>query len=126
MKTLNFKSTGLIVGLILNFITAAYAVPNKINVQGRLTNNSGQPIEGTVDVKFEIYSALTGGTLLWPVLAPDGDGIETVNTNASGLFSTEIGPFQTDFFSGAAMTWRRPPLVIASLPPASRRLRRRH
>lgn len=39
-------------------------IPMKISYQGLLTTSSGTPLQdGSYDLKFEIYNALSGGTL---------------------------------------------------------------
>lgn len=47
-------------------LSAAYgAVPHLINYQGRLTDTSGKPLEGSYAVTFRIYDAETVGSMLW-------------------------------------------------------------
>lgn len=41
------------------------AVPHLINYQGRLTDTSGVPLNGTYDLTFRIYDAEAAGNLLW-------------------------------------------------------------
>jgi len=41
------------------------AVPHLINYQGRLTDSSGTPLNGTYDLTFRIYDAEAAGNLLW-------------------------------------------------------------
>jgi len=66
--------------------TALWAAPNTIRFQGRLTDAQGRPISGpSVNVQFSVYSAATGGSVLWQ--GPSG---QTVETNDAGLFSTDI------------------------------------
>jgi hypothetical protein len=40
-------------------------VPRIINYQGLLTDTQGDPIDGTLSIRFEIYGSETGGTALW-------------------------------------------------------------
>lgn len=69
--------------------SAAVAPPNKMNFQGRLTDASGNPLTGTYDMQFKLYSAASGGTLLW------AETRTAANSNAvtvtSGLFSVRLG-----------------------------------
>ncbi len=60
------------------------SVPNLINFQGRLTDNTGNPVaNGAHTVEFYIYNSRTLGTLLWN---------ETQNpTTTGGLFTTQLG-----------------------------------
>ena len=41
------------------------AVPHLINYQGRLTDSSGVPLNGSYNLTFRIYDAETAGSLLW-------------------------------------------------------------
>ena len=41
------------------------AIPRLINYQGRLTDSSDTPLEGSQDITFRIYDAQSGGNLLW-------------------------------------------------------------
>lgn len=73
-----------------NPVSAAQTIPYTINFQGRLADVGGVPmVNGTYNMKFRIYSAPTGGTLLWSEdrLVSGATGITVQN----GLFSTQIG-----------------------------------
>lgn len=61
---------------------AAGAVGNRIPVQGRLTDDSGNPLDGTYDIRFRLYDAATGGT----ALCEDTNSVSVEN----GLFYSEI------------------------------------
>jgi hypothetical protein len=64
------------------------AAPGKINYQGRLTDATGaaKP-DGQYNMKFRIYDAASGGTLLW------SETRETTNrvTVTNGQFSVQLG-----------------------------------
>ena len=64
------------------------AIPARINYQGRLTDASGtaKP-DGQYNMKFRIYSAASGGTLLW------SETRETTNrvTLTDGQFNVQLG-----------------------------------
>ncbi|MFA6170408.1 MAG: tail fiber domain-containing protein [Candidatus Margulisiibacteriota bacterium] len=87
----------LMIGLIsLAIISAAAAVPQKMNFQGRLTDPSGNPVTAAIDVKFSIFDAASGGTELWT---------ETISslTPDQGLVNQELGltsPIAASVFSG--------------------------
>jgi hypothetical protein len=73
------KSTALICGMfVLTAIlsTADAAAPAYIPLQGVLTDENGTPLNESVDIRFTIYDAETGGTALWTeqqsVLVEDG------------------------------------------------------
>jgi len=62
----------------------AWAVPNVINYQGYLTDNSNSPLEGAVNVTLKFWDALTGGNVLGsPKSYPN------VNVN-NGVFSQNV------------------------------------
>lgn len=47
-------------------LSAAYAaVPHLINYQGRITDSSGTPLNGSYAITFRIYDAEAAGNLLW-------------------------------------------------------------
>ncbi|OGC12373.1 hypothetical protein A3K48_07975 [candidate division WOR-1 bacterium RIFOXYA12_FULL_52_29] len=76
--------------------TTVFAVPTKMNFQGRLTDSGGNPIVTAVEVKFSIFDASSGGTELWT---------ETIAglTPDQGLINQELGlatPITSGIFSG--------------------------
>jgi hypothetical protein len=73
----------LLVGLIPAITSAA--IPMIINYQGRLTNSAGSPVpDGPYLIKFIIYDAPVGGTVLWD------NNYRTVQV-AGGLFTYALG-----------------------------------
>ena len=44
---------------------SAWAVPGLINYQGRLTDPGGNELDGNYTMRFELFDALTGGSLIW-------------------------------------------------------------
>lgn len=76
------------VGVVFMYPSTVFAAPGKINYQGRLADASGtaKP-DGQYNMKFRIYSAASGGTLLWSEVR------ETTNrvTIANGQFSVQLG-----------------------------------
>lgn len=63
--------------------TALAAVPNSLQYQGRLTDNTGAPLNGAFNVTFTIYSDSAGTTSLWTETRP--------LTLANGLFTVTLG-----------------------------------
>jgi hypothetical protein len=68
MKTLT--KIILVVFFLFSVLCSLYsvanaAVPHLINYQGRLTDSSGKPLEGTHNLTFRIYDAENAGNLLW-------------------------------------------------------------
>jgi hypothetical protein len=69
---------------------AVTSVPTLMNFQGRLTNSAGNILaNGTYNMKFRIYNAVTSGTLQWNEdrLVSAGQGVTVTN----GLFSVQLG-----------------------------------
>jgi N-acetylneuraminic acid mutarotase len=75
------------VGFILILVLLPYpghaAIPQKINYQGYLTNASGVPINGTLQMTFMIYDVPGGGNALWTET-------QTVSVN-HGVYSVNLG-----------------------------------
>lgn len=66
-------------------LSVAYAeVPHLINYQGRLTDSSGTPLNGSYDLTFRIYDAETAGSLLW-------EEIQAGVVMQKGIFSILLG-----------------------------------
>ena len=70
---------------------AVQSVPYKMNFQGRVTNSTGNPLAaGTYNMKFSIYSAASGGTLLWSEQRQNSASTG-VSVATGGLFSVQLG-----------------------------------
>lgn len=63
-----------------------------IPVQGRLTDASGNPLNGNYSIVFRLYDVLTGGT----AICEDTNSVAV----ADGLFNSEIGNCWTDDITG--------------------------
>ncbi len=68
-------------------------VPNYINYQGYLTDNSGNPINGSKSITFSIWTALSGGIQVWTTTL-------TVSVE-KGLFYKDLSVPHSVFSSGA-------------------------
>lgn len=91
------RKTMTIVLVTAFLVHAALAeVPQMINYQGRLTDNTGAPVaDGPYQVKFKIYGSAAGFDSLW------WSGFQTVQV-ANGLFDYKLGsmaPLPNDLFS---------------------------
>lgn len=66
-------------------VSLSYAdVPQMINYQGYLTDNTGAPIDGVVDITFRIYDDPTAGNLLW-------DEVHASVSVEDGIFNVLLG-----------------------------------
>jgi len=87
------KSLVLTLSLMLVFSISVAEVPQVINYQGYLTDNTGEPVEGAQLIKFKIYGSESGNDSLWssgfqPV--PVSDGLFSYDLGSSVVFSTTL------------------------------------
>jgi hypothetical protein len=68
------------------------AMNDVVPIQGRLTDENGNPLDGTYSIRFRIYDASTGGT----VLCEDTDNVAVNN----GLFNAEMDFCTSDDIDG--------------------------
>jgi hypothetical protein len=80
MRTLVFAA------MILSLLAIAVSadVPAFISYQGRLTDDAGQPVTGTLNIKFKIYGSPDGDDSLW------SSGFQSVDVE-DGLFKYNLG-----------------------------------
>ena len=102
MKKQIFSLVGLFLAVALVLSGTAFArplaqngAPALVNFQGFLTDGGGTPIDGSVNLRFGIYAAASGGTALWE---------ETHNgvTVSAGYYTVALGgttPLDATVFS---------------------------
>ena len=74
----------LAIVLVGGFLVGCNSLAPMMSYQGRLTNATGQPLNGTYSFRFRLFQASTGGTAVYT---------ETKDIAvADGLFDTSIGP----------------------------------
>ena len=81
--------------IILIFLTGLCSaeIPKLINYQGMLTDNSGNPLNGTYSITFKIYNAESDGTKKW-------EETQSTVSVSNGLFNVILGsvtPINLDF-----------------------------
>jgi len=64
--------------------TASAAIPHLMNYQGKATDQSGAPLNGTYNLTFRIYNSETGGTAKWTETQPNV-------IIANGVFQVQLG-----------------------------------
>jgi hypothetical protein len=70
---------------LLSAGTASAEIPQVIGYQGKITDNSGNPVaNGSYGMRFRIYTAQSGGTLLW-------DSGTHATTVSAGVFNVMLG-----------------------------------
>ncbi len=78
----------LVLGVIvLGLVLAGCGLTPQTTYQGRLTDQNGNPLNGSVTITFDFYNAATGGTKLYT----ENDTV----TVTDGLFDTVLGPSST-------------------------------
>src|SRR3989338_7991678 len=66
MRKKIFFSVLLLFFMVFAFVSVSCAaVPRLINYQGKLTDTSGVPLNGSYAITFRIYDALSAGSMLW-------------------------------------------------------------
>ncbi|GEM_PF-3206396 len=84
----------IVPALLLCFAAPASAqsIPQEISFQGKLSDSAGNPVTTSVDIRFRLYNAVTGGTHLWQEIhagvTPDGNGLYHVMLGSVTAFST--------------------------------------
>ena len=76
--------------LSLLLTSLAFAVPSEMNYQGKVTDAVGDPLDGTYDMRFRLYNALTGGIQLWN--SPDGEEQSVLVTE--GIYNVSLGAIE--------------------------------
>ena len=83
--TVSKRLKGMVIAALLFGASgmALAAAPASVGYQGRLYDQSGNPLSGTLNVMFSLYSTDTGGTAVWT---------ETQSvTFANGYFAVQLG-----------------------------------
>ena len=81
------KLIALLVMASVFTVNYAFAVPNFISYQGKLTDSSAAPLNGSYTLKFSIYDSSSGGNLLWSETYTAGSAI----TLTKGHFFVNLG-----------------------------------
>jgi hypothetical protein len=82
---LKMKGLYLSILLVIVMATSLFAdIPKTLNYQGRLMNTVGQPvIDGDYSVTFRLYTAASGGTMVWE----EAQSVQSTN----GYFNAVLG-----------------------------------
>lgn len=87
----------LCLAAIASGASLAQSVPTSITYQGKLTDAAGQPVtDGSRSMQFRLYSASSGGALLW-----DSGALNIVTTG--GVFSVALGSPPTPAISSSTL-----------------------
>lgn len=85
-------------------VGSAWAVPKKINYQGKLTDSGGDPVTGSISMEFAIYDVDVGGSALW------SSGALLVSLSDEGIYNVILGdgtpinlPFDVPYYLGVTV-----------------------
>jgi hypothetical protein len=83
----SFRIALFILGMFPLMSTLAFSLPGLVNYKGLLTDPSGGPVAGPVDVTFTLWDAETGGSQLGAGFSDT----DSVTPNADAIYDTLIG-----------------------------------
>ena len=88
---MRIRNNALIIVLALLFLVQIVtAIPNSINIQGKLTDSSGSLQAGTFNFSFKIYDSFTGGNKLY-------ESNVTATTDARGVYDVILNNINISF-----------------------------
>ena len=88
--TADIVKTAIVLLVFFIFANLAFAAPNSINIQGKLTNPSGTILTGTYNLSFSIYDAYTSGNKLY-------EANITSTTDARGVYDIILNNVNLSF-----------------------------
>jgi len=74
------KNLPLFLSILIILSSIAFAVPNSLTLQGKLTTLAGASVSGTNNFTFAIYDAYSGGNKLWELANTN------ITTDANGVY----------------------------------------
>ena len=76
----------VVLGLVLIAApeVASAQVPPRLTQQGRLVDDAGQPVTGSVEMTFTIFDAETGGSIMW-------EGTSQTQLDDAGFYAVTLG-----------------------------------
>lgn len=85
------RSLLLIFVFVFLLSTLAFAIPNSLTIQGKLTNTAGTSQQGTFNFTFRIYDAAAGGNELW------ASANQSVTTDVNGIYDVILTGLNLSF-----------------------------
>ena len=89
--SLKILPTLILLSIFFLFSTIAFAIPNSLTLQGKLTSLAGVSQQGTFNFTFKIYDAATAGNALWSVIN------QSVTTDANGVYDVILSGINLSF-----------------------------
>ena len=124
MKTKLILLVGFLLATTLTFtFTASAAIPHLMNFQGKATDKSGVPLNGTYNLTFRVYDSSTGGSPKW-------SETQANISISNGIFQVQLGsvtplnlPFDEPYWISLEINTdgeMSPRTTLASVPYAYR------
>ena len=104
----------ILICVVINFVWAQ--PPQLINYQGRLTDETSEPLDGDYAMQFLIYSEESGGSPIWTET-------QTLVVVSNGVFNVKLGsevPLPLDLFSGSGDRYLETKVGAETLAPRFR------
>jgi hypothetical protein len=76
---------------VVGELAASGVVSSAINYQGRLTDNTGNPLDGTYNIEFQLWDAESGGSQVGSTITVNNVGVD------QGLFNVRLEVDPDDF-----------------------------
>ena len=87
----SFPAMILLLSIFFLLSTIAFAIPNSLTLQGKLTNIAGASQVGTFNFTFRIYDAATNGNILYELVN------YSITTDANGIYDVILGKINLSF-----------------------------
>src|SRR3989338_5164919 len=85
------KNIILLLSVIIILSSIAFAIPNSLTLQGKLTTSAGVSVSGTNNFTFAIYDNTTAGNRLWEL------GNTSITTDANGVYDVILQGINLSF-----------------------------
>ncbi|HLC60554.1 MAG TPA: hypothetical protein VJJ52_03925 [Candidatus Nanoarchaeia archaeon] len=85
------KNIILLLSVIIILSSIAFAIPNSLTLQGKLTTSAGVSVSGTNNFTFAIYDNTTAGNRLWEL------GNTSITTDANGVYDVILSNINLSF-----------------------------
>ena len=123
LREARMYSRGSVLVLLVALLAAAGSVfadvPGTMHVQGRLTDDTGVPVQKNFAGTFKIFEAAAGGSEVWPKVT--GQEMQVVSTDSLGVWNAVIGqsyPIPAAIFSDTSL-WLEITFDDHSNPPVT-------
>ena len=91
MTKKSLLAMGVVLLMTLVTVSSWAEVPSSINFQGKLTDNGGNPLTGTYNMTFYLFTLSSGGSALWSQNPPS---VQVTD----GIYSVQLGGLTPSLF----------------------------